>query len=356
MIDLRSDILGGLPEAAMQAMISVANEPPCFDLGEDPNQNALEETVADLYGYEKALYVPTGTMANQIALRIHCAPGETVIADRNSHLAINEMASTAGLNGAALFLLDGERGHPKAGDIERALAATPRSAADRDVKLIWLENTHNWAGGTVMSKTMLRKIVITCKSADKPLHLDGARLWNAAVASNSSPNELTSGVDSTAVSLNKAVGAPVGALLLGEKGFIAEAIRVRRMFGGWWRPVGILAAAALAALEGFSERVKVDHFRAKCFASELNQTLPAGFSVQTPDTNIVMLHTPENVSPRSLVGLIRSHGVLAKDYGKAGVRFVFHSRVTENDIEPAVEAVTNGINHGKFRDEALQPQ
>lgn len=182
MIDLRSDILGGIPDAASRAFLEACADPPSFDLDEDPHQNALEDEVAGLFGFERALFMSTGTMANQVAIRIRCAPGKIVLADRDAHVAVNEAASTAGLNGAALHLLAGERGHLAPRAVADALETLPRSRADRRVGLVWLENTHNRAGGTVMPAGWGPTIGSAAKAHGVPVHLDGARIWNALVA------------------------------------------------------------------------------------------------------------------------------------------------------------------------------
>jgi len=343
MIDLRSDILGGIPEPALAAMAAAARDAPAFDLDEDPHQSALEEETAALFGFERGMFVPTGTMANQIALRLRCDPGEMVIAERGSHVTVNEAASTAGLNGVAVHALDGLRGHLDAATVATALASLPRSAADRRVGLVWLENTHNRAGGTVMPPSQRRTVVALCREAGVPLHMDGARIWNALLATGESPQATVEGIDSMAVSLNKGLGAPAGALLLGNAPFIAEARRVRRMFGGWWRPVGFLAAGARAAIAIFRERLATDHARAARFAARLREILPPGFAAADPETNVVMLAVPPGVPQRRLLEALRREGVNASDYGAAGIRFVFHARIADADIVDAADAIARGI-------------
>ena len=353
MIDLRSDILGGMPDTALQALIAAADDPPAFDIGEDPHQRALEEEVAGLFGFQRALFVPTGTMANQIAVRVRCSPGEIVLADREAHVAVNEAASTAGLNGAALHLLDGVRGHLEAQTVADALCALPRSQSDRRVRLIWLENTHNRAGGTVMPQGWTRAVAAAAREHGVPVHVDGARIWNALVAGgdgrdgsdvNDRGATLVAGADSLTINLNKAVGAPVGSLVLGDGAFIDEAVRVRRMFGGWWRPVGPLAAAARAAIDGFQARLQADHRRAAAFARQLMPHLCGAACVSEPDTNIVMLTLADPTRVDAFLVRLSAAGVRASNYGHGRMRFVFHARITDRDVEDAAKTVLDTLN------------
>ena len=354
MIDLRSDILAGVPDASVAAFSKAAAEPQSFDVAEDPHERALETELAALFGFEDGLFVPTGTMANQIAVRIWSSPGEMILADREAHIATSEAASTAGLNGAALHLLDGVRGHLEAQTVARALEALPRSRADRGVSLVWLENTHNRAGGTVMPNGWTRAVAAVAVEHGIPVHLDGARIWNAIAGGRreSMPSSqiardaasVVSGASSFSVNLNKAAGAPAGSLLLGDRGFIDEAARVRRMFGGWWRPVGPLAAAARAAIPGVWSRVAADHARSRRFARLLAPSVASQATVSEPDTNIVMLELaePERVEP--VRARLRAAGVRASNYGRGRIRFVFHARIADDDVEVAARAVVEALD------------
>jgi len=311
----------------------------------------LEEEAADLFGFESALFVPTGTMANQIAIRIWCSPGEIILADREAHVATNEAASTAGLNGAAMHLLDGVRGHLDAQTVAAALHAVPRSRADRRVGLVWLENTHNRAGGTVMPEGWTRAIAAVAREHGVSVHVDGARIWNTLVAhagakaleGTAVAAAIVDGADSLTVNLNKAVGAPVGSLVLGDRAFIEEAVRVRRMFGGWWRPVGPLAAAARVAMQGFHARLEADHLRTQAFARRVASCLGDMASVSEPDTNIVMLTLVDAANVGPLLSRLRTANVRASNYGNGRIRFVFHSRIADDDAASAADAVAEAL-------------
>jgi threonine aldolase len=340
MIDLRSDILSGPPPEALEALVAAARDPPGFAQGEDRHERALKEHAADLFGFADALFVPTGTMANQIAVRLRCAPGEIVIADAESHVALNERSSTAGLNAAALCTIVGERGHLSPQLVAAMLESVPRSASDRRVGLVWLENTHNQAGGTIMPRGWTAEIAALCKPREIGVHIDGARIWNAAVAQPCPLREIARGADSLALCLGKGIGAPVGALLLGDRAFIAEAARVRKMFGGWWRPVGMLAAAAHAALHGYATRLAADHAHARAFAAALRERLaPLGLAPGEPETNIVMLELGAAERAERVAASLRARGILASPYDRGRIRFVFHAAIGARDAAAAAHAV-----------------
>ncbi|MBS7706303.1 threonine aldolase family protein [Chelatococcus asaccharovorans] len=343
MIDLRSDILGGWSADVLKAMIDAANDPRGFAHGEDLNQRALEEELSGLFGFEDALFVPTGTMANQIAVRIWCQPGQVIIADREAHVTINESSSTAGLNGVAVRGVEGSDGHLSADMVKEAVANTPRSSIDRQVGLIWLENTHNHAGGTVSPAGWIQAVGQYCDAIGKPVHMDGARIWNAAVATGTEPSYLVKGATSISVNLNKALGAPTGAAILGNRAFIEEAARVRKMFGGWWRPVGMFAAGASAAMRSYKERLSVDHNRGRRFAALLAERIAPIGSVNAPQTNIVMMSGPSEDWAKTMLTELKKRHVLASPYGHGRIRFVMHAAISDSDIVAAADAVRDAM-------------
>ncbi len=338
-IDLRSDVLGGWSPEVLRAMMDAAGSPRGFAHGEDINQRALEDELSDLFGFEDALFVPTGTMANQIAVRIWCQPGQVIIADHEAHVAVNESSSTAGLNGAVVRGVAGEKGHLSAAMVARALQTTPRSSVDRQVGLIWLENTHNHAGGTIAPDGWTAEIGMLCRRLEKPVHMDGARIWNASVATGQHPSELVSGATSLSVNLNKALGAPVGAVILGTRPFIEEAARVRKMFGGWWRPIGMLAAGAQAAVRIYREKLAADHARARNLATRLAAHMQAIGSVNEPQTNIIMMTGPSDDWAASMLSALQEQKVMASAYGHGRIRFVLHAGISDLDIELTADAV-----------------
>ncbi|MFI5015094.1 MAG: threonine aldolase family protein [Hyphomicrobiales bacterium] len=343
MIDLRSDILAPCPQEALTAMLAAASDPPGFGHKEDPHQRLLEEELSAAFGFEDALFVPTGTVANQIAIRVWCAPGEAIVAERESHVATNEASSTAGLNSVALRLIAGEYGHLAPSSVARALAAQDESSPGRKTCLVWLENTHNRAGGTVMPQRWMTELVDICRSANVPIHVDGARVWNAAVASGTQLHEVARGASSLTASLNKAVGAPAGALLMGSKEFIEEAARVQKMFGGLWRPVGMLAAAAIIAARNFRPRTEADHESARCFAAILDRRLGGSVSITKPQTNIVMLDLSSPKHTEALISSLKGRGVAASRYGDSRLRFVLHAGISALRAAEAAECIAAEI-------------
>ncbi len=231
LVDLRSDIISRPTEAMIQAMAGAARKPRGFGMREDADQKELEELSAGLLGFEDALFFPTCTMANQVALMLHCPRGHHVLADRDAHLCNTEGPSTAGISGVALTTLIGERGHITPAAVTAALSRAPREA-QTPIRLVWLENTHNVAGGTVMKTDAFAGVVATARGQGVPVHVDGSRIWNAAAFHGLRSEELVRGATSVAFSLNKILGAPLGAMLVGGRAFIAQALRFRNMLGG----------------------------------------------------------------------------------------------------------------------------
>lgn len=344
MIDFRSDVLARPSRDVLDAMLAAAAEPPGFKRREDRQQDALERELSEAFGFADGLFLPTGTMANQVALRVWCAPGETLLADHESHVAVNEAAATAGLNGVALHLVAGERGHPAPAAVETALAQRAKTD-ERRLRLVWLENTHNRAGGTVMPAGWLAEIADRASVRDVPVHVDGARILDAAIAANAALNDIAAGASSLMVSLNKGIGAPVGAVLLGSRAFIEEAVRVQGMFGGLWRPVGLLAAAARTAFAACRLRIEASHARARDFAARLEQRLAGRATVPVPETNIVMLELASEADVARLLAALRAGDILASAYRRARIRFVLHAGISTADLSLAVERIVCALDH-----------
>jgi threonine aldolase len=344
MIDFRSDILGPVPVESLAAMAEARDRQPGFLRHEDAEQERLEREVSEALGFEAALFVPTGTMANQIALRIWCRPGEALLADRESHVAVQELASTSEINSAALALVSGERGHLSPGEVSEELA---RKSGDHRLRLVWLENTHNRAGGTVMPAGWMREIVQACGQAGVPVHVDGARLWHAAVAAGQPIADVAAGAASLTVSLNKCVGAPAGAMLLGSTATIEEAARIQGLFGGLWRPIAMLAAAARAALATSRTRIELTHERAREFALLLSARLGSSIDVPVPETNIVMLGLASEVAVGRLLSRLRGLDIRALSYGRSRIRFVIHSGITRSDLQITAERISEEFSNGR---------
>jgi threonine aldolase len=332
MIDLRSDMLGRRSATVLQAITAAAADPPEMDDAADPHKRSLELRGAAVFGLEDALFLPTCTMANQIAIRLSCGPGEVVLAEEQSHLLFREADAATEIHRVRLRTAAGHRGHLS----PQAVAAAVK--VGRRPRLVWLENTHNMAGGTVMPQAWLAEIVRLCRSDGARLHIDGSRIWNASVASGEQPAALARDVDSLAVSLNKALDAPVGALLLGRADFIREAAALRRALGGFWRPAGMLAAAALAAMQDFVPRIARTHEQAAVLARGLATRLPE-CAVEDPETNIVMLQLPAAEIEAAVLDALKAQGVAALGFGRGRIRFVVHSGISDEDLNRAITII-----------------
>ena len=339
-IDLRSDMLGARSDRIVAAMLTAAGEPPCME-DEDAYKRGLEKHAATLLGFEDALFLPTCTMANQIIVRYLSELGAPITADRESHLARRESSAARDYHKAELYLITTEQGHPSPEEVSIALDRT--KVHSRSVRqAVWLENTHNAAGGTVMPHGWLTQISSTCHSAAAWLHIDGARIWNAAVASGLPPASLTEGADSLAVCLNKCLNAPMGAMLLGSASLMAFAQSARTNLGGRWKPIGILAAAAKVAMEDFEPHIERIHDRARHFHGMLLSVLPE-LQTKPPETNILMLRFTDENHAKLFLSYISSHGVYALHYGGGRVRFILHSGLTDAELELATEIVRDAI-------------
>lgn len=290
---------------------------------EDPTVNALQERAAELLGFEAALWTPTGTMGNQICLRLHAPPGSEVIVERRAHIYEWELGAFAALSGLIPRLIDTERGHPTWDAI--AAAIQPNVYYRTPTALICLENTHNMHGGTVADPAVTAVILREAAAHGLPVHLDGARLFNAAVALGRPVAELARGFSSVMVCLSKGLGAPAGSLIAGSRDFIERARKVRKMFGGGMRQVGMLAAAGLMALEEGPTQLAADHANAKALAADL-ATLP-GWRVDLSrvETNIVLCDVTETgFSAPELCRRLTTYGVLAGAVSDTQIRFVTH--------------------------------
>lgn len=332
LIDLRSDMLGARSPAVIEAMCRAAGRPAEMDERRDVEIRGLEEEVAATLGQEDAAFLPTCTLANQIALRLAGRRGTTVLADDQSHPATTERDAVGKLQQVGLRLVPGAHGHLSPDQVAAALAAPDRPA------LVWLENTHNLAGGSVMPPGWQAQIARLCRDAGAHLHLDGTRIWNAAVALEVAPAALAEDADSVSVSLNKAMDAPLGAVLAGQACFVREAATLRRRLGGQWRPVGLLAAAARVALHEHPARIARSHRLARRLADFLGQRMPPRHIVP-PETNIVMIRLAHRAGTDAAIAALRDRGVAALGFGGGRIRLVLHSGIDEGRLEAVAEAV-----------------
>jgi threonine aldolase len=336
-IDLRSDTVTK-PTPAMRDAIASA-EVGDDVLDHDPTVESLERTVAETLGKEAALFVPSGTMANQIAVRAHCPPGHEIVLDRGSHVLNFEAGAAAALSGAAFYPLDGRRGILDAADVRRAIRAPvphcPQTA------LVWIENTHNLAGGSVWPQETLDSVAHVAHEAGLPLHVDGARLWNASAASGVSPARIVRDADSVSVCMSKGLGAPVGSLVVGSKSFIESCWVHRKRLGGGMRQSGILAAAALHGLERHRSRLAVDHANARWLAERLADVAGVRVDLDATQTNIIVFDVSgTGRTPADLAKAAAAHGVLVVPFGATALRAVTHLDVGRADIERAWEVLS----------------
>jgi threonine aldolase len=316
-LDLRSDTVTR-PSTAMRQVMALA-EVGDDVLDGDPTTVALEAWTAAALGKECALFFPSGSMANQAALWVHTTPGTEVLCDAEAHVYHWEIAGAAALCGVQCRPVRSEAGVFHAADL-RAHIRTPSKHAP-EPSLVCLENTHNGAGGVVTSVEDMQEIQAVAREHALPVHLDGARLWNAATALQRPLAQLAAGADSVMVSFSKGLGAPVGACLAGTERFIHQAHRARKRFGGGMRQSGILAAAALYAAQHHYDRLAEDHASARYLAQVVNGA--GGVRVVAPDTNIVMIDLP---LPRAAAVVARAHelGVRVTEWHPARIRAVTH--------------------------------
>lgn len=340
LIDLRSDTVTK-PDAEMRRAMSDA-EVGDDVFGEDPTVNRLEEEGAAAAGMEAALFVPSGTMGNQIALHLHGRPGGEVICDAGCHIVNYEIGGMAALSGLLPRTLPSPQGLLEPAAVEAAIA--PDVSYRARTVLIEVENTHNMAGGTVYDRPRLEALLDIGRRHRLPLHCDGARVFNAAAALGVSVPSLGAGFDSLTFCLSKGLGAPVGSLLCGRRDFIAEARRVRKMFGGGMRQAGILAAAGLIALHKGPARLPEDHENAARLARALAGLRGAEIDPATVRTNIVIFRlTPELCGGSSATFLrrIKEVGVLGVTVSQDKVRLVTHRDVSRAQIDQAIERIRN---------------
>lgn len=324
MIDLRSDTVTRPTPGMLDAMLSARVGDDVFR--DDPTVNALEAKAATMFGMESALFCPSGTMTNQIAINVHTHPGDEVICHKHSHVYYYEGGGMMRLSGVSVRLLEGERGLIRASDI--SLNVNPDDVHRPVTRLVEVENTMNKGGGACYPYVDLLEIRAVCDANNLLLHLDGARLFNAMVATGTSPEDYGAIFDSISICLSKGLGAPVGSLLLGNTDFISKARRVRKVFGGGMRQAGFLAAAGIYALDNHVERLQEDHGRAADLGALLEQ-LPYVESVMPVDTNIVIFTLTSRYSEKDFIAALKENDILASATGPQTVRFVTHLDFTD---------------------------
>lgn len=327
-IDLRSDTVTKPTRAMLDAMFKAEVGDDVF--GEEPTVNALEEKSAKLFGKEAALFCPSGTMTNQIAIKVHTHPGDEVICDATAHIYNYEGGGIASNSGVQVKLIQGERGQISAQQVIESI--NPVYDWLTQTSLVCIENTGNKAGGNYYSLKQMQELSEICKKYNLRYHLDGARIFNAIVEANYTAAEVGKLFDSVSICLSKGLGAPVGSLLLGSKEFIRNARRVRKVFGGGMRQAGYLAAAGIYALDNHVNRLKEDHKRSKHLYNVIKQ-LSYVDNILPVDTNIVIFNLKADVKPEEFLQKLTANNIKATSFGKQAIRFVTHLDFTDEMLE-----------------------
>jgi len=334
-IDLRSDTVTKPTPAMRKAMAEAEVGDDVY--AEDPTVNALQEKVAKILGKEASIFVPSGTMANQLAIKSHTQPGDEVIIEAASHSYNFEGGASAVLSAVQFYCLQGNRGILESSQIEEAIR--PDGHYYPVTRLICLENTHNRGGGSVYPIQRIAEISRFAKSRGLLVHLDGARLWNASVASGIKPQEYAQWADSVSVCLSKGLGAPIGSLVAGTTTFVDRVHRFRKMFGGGMRQVGIIAAAGIYALDHHIDRLKEDHQNAKRLVLGLKEIRGISIDPEEVETNILIFDVAgTGMTPLQVYDAMKKEGVLIHASGKTQIRLVTHLDVSKEDIEVALKA------------------
>jgi threonine aldolase len=335
--DFRSDTVTQPTPAMRRAMAEAEVGDDVY--GEDPTIARLEARTAELLGLEAALFVPTGSMGNQVSLRVHARSGTEVIVEARSHVFHYEMGAMAALSGLLPRPVAGPGGLMPIAEVEawvrpESVYYLPRTS------LVCIENTHNFAGGTVLPRPAIEEVLGLARRRGLAIHMDGARLWNAAAALGVSEASLVAGLDSVMVCFSKGLRAPVGSAVAGSKAFVAEARRVRKLFGGGMRQAGVLAAAALVGLEEERGRLPEDHARLSRLARELAAVRGVSLDPAAFPTNILIADLEPRVFGTAADALVRlrERGVLAGAAGGTSIRLVTHADVGDADVDRCVAA------------------
>jgi len=331
-IDLRSDTVTRPSPAMVEAMFSSPVGDDVF--GDDPTVNRLEEITARMFGKESALFCPSGTMTNQIAVKVHTRPGDEVICEQGSHVYRYEGGGLAYNSGCSVRLISGDRGMITARQVEENI--NPDDVHHPRTALVVAENTSNRGGGSVYDHKDLLDISRLCNEKGLKFHLDGARIFNALVESGTSTEEIGNLFDSISICLSKGLGAPVGSVLMGSEEFIRESRRKRKVMGGGMRQAGYLAAAGIYAIENHIERLEQDHEKARMLEKILkNQSFVS--EIDRVETNIVIFTLVEGITNPVILDALKKEGLLAIGFGPERIRMVTHLDFPERDLDRVEE-------------------
>jgi len=335
-IDLRSDTVTRPSDEMRRVMMTAEVGDDVFN--DDPTVNRLQDYVAELLDKEASLYLPSGTMANQVCFKTHSQPGWELICDRECHVVNYECAGPVVHSGLLTNMIDTDRGMIPAETVRANYRV--KTLHSPETRIVALENSHNHRGGTILPQDEILKVRDVCDDLDLIFHLDGARIWNVHVATGLSLAELVRPFDSVSVCLSKGLGAPIGSMILGTKDFIEKARRTRKLFGGAMRQVGIIAAAGLYAVQNNIERLTEDHANARWLAERLNQLDVFNIDLSRVETNIILADTTGEHTAASVLDKMREVGVWAVPFGHRVIRFVTHLDVNHSDCEQAFERIS----------------
>jgi threonine aldolase len=336
MIDLRSDTVTKPTPGMLDAMWKAPVGDDVF--GEDPEVNALEHELAERFGKEAGLFCPSGTMTNQIAVRVHTRPGDEVIGDEGMHIYRYEGGGIMANSGCSVRFIPNDRGRFTAEAVEAAINNASDSYVAR-TRLVNIENSHNRGGGSLWDLDEVWRIRKVCDTHGLALHLDGARIFNAIAVDGRAPRDWGAPFDTVSVCLSKGLGAPVGSVLLGSREHIGEARRIRKRMGGGMRQAGYLAAAGRYALDNHVHRLVEDHQRAERLANAL-AGMPYIASVLPVQTNIVIAELVGGIRSSDLLPLLATKGVRGLPFGPSTLRFVTHLDVTDEDMQQAIDVMS----------------
>lgn len=335
MIDFRSDTVTKPSKAMLDAMMTAPVGDDVF--GEDPTINALENLIAEMFAMEAALFCPSGTMTNQIAIKAHTQPGDEIICDALSHVYQYEGGGIAFNSGCSVKLIQGNKGRITASQVEESIN-NANDVHKPISKLVSLENTSNRGGGCCYNFNDMLAIQEVCKKNNLLLHLDGARIFNALVAKKEAPTQYGKIFNSISVCLSKGLGAPVGSVLLGNKNFIQKARRIRKVFGGGMRQAGVLAAAGIYALQNNINRLAQDHLHTKQIQQALQEKYFIG-EIFPVETNIIIFEIKEKYTAPEFITLLKENNILAIAISNTQIRIVVHLDITENMVQQTLEVI-----------------
>jgi threonine aldolase len=335
MIDLRSDTVTKPTKQMREAMFNADVGDDVY--GEDPTINQLEELAAEMLGKEAALFVTSGTQGNQLAVLAYCSPGDEIIVEAESHIFFYEGGAISALAGVQPRAVKGNKGEMNPSDVKAAIRS--QDIHFPDTSLICLENTHNRSGGSIVSIENMKAIYDVAQTASIPVHMDGARLFNAAVASNKKVSDFTQYCDSVQICLSKGLGSPVGSILAGNKHMIQKARKWRKRLGGGLRQAGILGASGILSLTEMVDRLHEDHQKAQRFADAIRNMENLSL-MNDPHTNIVVVNIEKTkMSNEQFLEQLKASEVLAVSFGEGLIRFTTHYDVNENEIDMAIDAI-----------------